>query len=221
MHFGPPAEIFGVDGIIILVVVVLVLFGSTQIPKLARSLGSAQKEFKKGLDEGSSRGRQGRRRGGPGHPAGRRRTRPRRPRPRPGQRRRASRARRPRDRGTGATPMSEAARTGAGSGGRRTGRRRWIPFWVLQARAGRGLRPRGRLGPRVQQRGCWSPRPCAFAAWPSPPTVRSGSSGSAALRSISTLLMAVAVARGPVAGRPRAAAGHRGDHRPRVRRRRA
>ena len=54
MHFGPPAEIFGVDGIIILVVVVLVLFGSTQIPKLARSLGSAQKEFKKGLDEGAS-----------------------------------------------------------------------------------------------------------------------------------------------------------------------
>ena len=54
MNFGPPAEIFGVDGIIVLVVVVLVLFGSTQIPKLARSLGSAQKEFKKGLDEGSS-----------------------------------------------------------------------------------------------------------------------------------------------------------------------
>ena len=54
MHFSPPSEIFGVDGIIILVVVVLVLFGSTQIPKLARSLGSAQKEFKKGLDEGSS-----------------------------------------------------------------------------------------------------------------------------------------------------------------------
>ncbi len=53
MHFGSPAEIFGVDGIIILVVVVVVLFGSTQIPKLARSLGSAQKEFKKGLDEGS------------------------------------------------------------------------------------------------------------------------------------------------------------------------
>lgn len=52
MHLGLPAEIFGVDGIIILVVVVLVLFGSTQIPKLARSLGSAQKEFKKGLDEG-------------------------------------------------------------------------------------------------------------------------------------------------------------------------
>jgi sec-independent protein translocase protein TatA len=54
VHFGPTAEIFGVDGIIILVVVVLVLFGSTQIPKLARSLGSAQKEFKKGIEEGSS-----------------------------------------------------------------------------------------------------------------------------------------------------------------------
>ena len=54
MHFGTPAEIFGVDGIIILVVVVLVLFGSTQIPKLARSLGSAQKEFKKGLEDGAS-----------------------------------------------------------------------------------------------------------------------------------------------------------------------
>lgn len=52
MHFGPPSEIFGMDGIIVLVVVVVVLFGSTQIPKLARSLGSAQKEFKKGLDEG-------------------------------------------------------------------------------------------------------------------------------------------------------------------------
>jgi sec-independent protein translocase protein TatA len=54
VHFGSPADIFGVDGVIVLVVVVLVLFGSTQIPKLARSLGSAQKEFKKGLDEGSS-----------------------------------------------------------------------------------------------------------------------------------------------------------------------
>jgi sec-independent protein translocase protein TatA len=46
------AEIFGVDGIIVLVVVVVLLFGSTQLPKLARSLGSAQGEFKKGLAEG-------------------------------------------------------------------------------------------------------------------------------------------------------------------------
>ena len=54
MPLGLPAEIFGVDGIIILVVVVVVLFGGTQIPKLARSLGSAQKEFKKGLEEGAA-----------------------------------------------------------------------------------------------------------------------------------------------------------------------
>ncbi len=52
MHFTSPAEIFGMDGLIILVVVALVLFGSTQIPKLARSLGSARTEFKQGLSEG-------------------------------------------------------------------------------------------------------------------------------------------------------------------------
>jgi len=55
VHLSPPAEIFGVDGLIILIVVALVLFGSTQIPKLARSLGSAQKEFKQGQDDGASR----------------------------------------------------------------------------------------------------------------------------------------------------------------------
>ena len=37
---------------IIVVIVALVLFGGTQIPKLARSLGQAQKEFKTGLAEG-------------------------------------------------------------------------------------------------------------------------------------------------------------------------
>jgi sec-independent protein translocase protein TatA len=52
MHFSPPADLFGEQGIIVLVVIALVLFGSTQIPKLARSLGSARKEFKKGIDEG-------------------------------------------------------------------------------------------------------------------------------------------------------------------------
>jgi sec-independent protein translocase protein TatA len=48
------AEIFGVDGIIVIVVIVVVLFGGSQIPKLARSLGSAQSQFKKGLEEGKS-----------------------------------------------------------------------------------------------------------------------------------------------------------------------
>jgi sec-independent protein translocase protein TatA len=35
-----------------IVVIALVLFGGSQIPKLARSLGQAQKEFKHGLSEG-------------------------------------------------------------------------------------------------------------------------------------------------------------------------
>jgi len=38
---------------IVVAVVVLVLFGGSQLPKLARGLGSAQKEFKKGLEEGA------------------------------------------------------------------------------------------------------------------------------------------------------------------------
>ena len=45
------AEIFGVDAIIVVVVVAVVLFGGTQIPKLARSLGTARSEFKKGLSD--------------------------------------------------------------------------------------------------------------------------------------------------------------------------
>ena len=38
---------------IVVLIVVLVLFGGSQLPRLARSLGSAQKEFKKGLEEGA------------------------------------------------------------------------------------------------------------------------------------------------------------------------
>jgi sec-independent protein translocase protein TatA len=45
------ASIAGPDLLIVIVVVVL-LFGGTQIPKLARSLGSASKEFKQAQDEG-------------------------------------------------------------------------------------------------------------------------------------------------------------------------
>lgn len=40
--------------LIVVVVVLLVLFGGSQLPKLARGLGQAQKEFKKGLDEGAA-----------------------------------------------------------------------------------------------------------------------------------------------------------------------
>jgi sec-independent protein translocase protein TatA len=46
------SEIFGPELLIVLAVI-LVLFGGSQLPKLARGLGSAQREFKKGLDEGA------------------------------------------------------------------------------------------------------------------------------------------------------------------------
>jgi sec-independent protein translocase protein TatA len=38
--------------LIIILVILLVLFGGSQLPKLARSLGQAQKEFKTGINEG-------------------------------------------------------------------------------------------------------------------------------------------------------------------------
>jgi sec-independent protein translocase protein TatA len=40
--------------LIIILVVVLLLFGSTKLPKLARSIGEASKEFKKGVNEGAN-----------------------------------------------------------------------------------------------------------------------------------------------------------------------
>ena len=49
------AEIFGMDGIIVVVVLAVVLFGGSQIPKLARSLGSARREFSQGLREGTDK----------------------------------------------------------------------------------------------------------------------------------------------------------------------
>ena len=45
-EFASPTEI------IIVLVVILVLFGGAQLPKLAKNLGKAQKEFKEGLAEG-------------------------------------------------------------------------------------------------------------------------------------------------------------------------
>ena len=42
----------GPQELIIVLVIVLVLFGGAKLPKLARSLGQAQKEFKTGLSEG-------------------------------------------------------------------------------------------------------------------------------------------------------------------------
>jgi sec-independent protein translocase protein TatA len=44
MNLGPTE-------LIIILVIVLLLFGSTRLPKLAKSLGEASKEFKKGVNE--------------------------------------------------------------------------------------------------------------------------------------------------------------------------
>jgi sec-independent protein translocase protein TatA len=43
----------GAPELLIVLAVILVVFGGSQVPKLARNLGQAQKEFKKGLDEGA------------------------------------------------------------------------------------------------------------------------------------------------------------------------
>ena len=39
--------------LLIILVIVLLVFGGSQLPKLARSIGQAQKEFKKGTEEGA------------------------------------------------------------------------------------------------------------------------------------------------------------------------
>jgi sec-independent protein translocase protein TatA len=39
--------------IILILVVVMLLFGATKLPELARSIGASAKEFRKGLDEGA------------------------------------------------------------------------------------------------------------------------------------------------------------------------
>jgi len=41
----------GAPELLIVLVVILVLFGGAKLPKLARSLGQAQKEFKDGLSD--------------------------------------------------------------------------------------------------------------------------------------------------------------------------
>jgi len=43
----------GAPELIIILIVILVLFGGAKLPKLARSLGQAQKEFKDGLADGA------------------------------------------------------------------------------------------------------------------------------------------------------------------------
>jgi sec-independent protein translocase protein TatA len=43
----------GPTELLIVLGIVLLLFGSTQLPKLARSMGQASKEFRKGVNEGA------------------------------------------------------------------------------------------------------------------------------------------------------------------------
>ncbi len=43
---------FGSGELIIVLIIVLLVFGGSQLPKLAKNLGKAQKEFKDGLAEG-------------------------------------------------------------------------------------------------------------------------------------------------------------------------
>ena len=47
---------FGGPEMIIVLVLVLVLFGGSQLPKLARNLGKAQKEFKDGIADADGKG---------------------------------------------------------------------------------------------------------------------------------------------------------------------
>lgn len=46
MNLGPTE-------LIIILLIVLLIFGGAKLPKLARSIGQAQQEFKKGVDEGA------------------------------------------------------------------------------------------------------------------------------------------------------------------------
>ena len=42
----------GLPELIVILVIVVVLFGASRLPGIAKSLGSSAKEFRKGLDEG-------------------------------------------------------------------------------------------------------------------------------------------------------------------------
>ena len=47
MNLGPTE-------LIIILIIVMLVFGSSRLPKLARSIGQAQKEFKEGVKEGAN-----------------------------------------------------------------------------------------------------------------------------------------------------------------------
>jgi len=45
----------GAPELLIILIIVLLVFGGAKLPKLARSLGEAQKEFKQGLSDGNAK----------------------------------------------------------------------------------------------------------------------------------------------------------------------
>lgn len=45
-------DIFGPDLLVVVIVVAVLIFGGSAIPRLARNLGSAKNEFEKGLKDG-------------------------------------------------------------------------------------------------------------------------------------------------------------------------
>jgi sec-independent protein translocase protein TatA len=55
MNTGLLAEILGPDGLIVVAILaVVLLFGGRKLPELARGLGSASREFKKGIAAGDA-----------------------------------------------------------------------------------------------------------------------------------------------------------------------
>jgi sec-independent protein translocase protein TatA len=49
-------DIFGPDLLVVVIVVAVLIFGGSAIPKLARNLGSAKTEFEKGLKDSKDSG---------------------------------------------------------------------------------------------------------------------------------------------------------------------
>jgi sec-independent protein translocase protein TatA len=43
----------GTQELLVILVIVLVMFGGSKLPEIARSLGKSMNEFKKGIDEGA------------------------------------------------------------------------------------------------------------------------------------------------------------------------
>jgi sec-independent protein translocase protein TatA len=49
------ADLLGPFDLIVVLIVALVIFGGSKLPKIARSLGTATQEFKRGVEEGGRR----------------------------------------------------------------------------------------------------------------------------------------------------------------------